>query len=181
MLSQRARPPACPQLPLTPAAAPAPPPQPEAALSDSEECYFCGQRIYVLERISAEGKFFHRSCFTCHRCSVTLRLGGYTFDHASGEHQELSTWLQIQGIHFRCFYLSLVIFSFPCLFFWFLFERLEVLSIKNIQISFCWILYQYFNVASKMFSLCLSDRPLMNLLLGVFKMFEATCIYYLSV
>uniref|UniRef100_A0A667YIY5 Molecule interacting with CasL protein 1 n=1 Tax=Myripristis murdjan TaxID=586833 RepID=A0A667YIY5_9TELE len=51
---------------------------------NSEECYFCGQRVYVLERISAEGKFFHRSCFTCHQCGITLRLGGYTFNQTTG-------------------------------------------------------------------------------------------------
>uniref|UniRef100_A0A3Q3WQN3 Molecule interacting with CasL protein 1 n=1 Tax=Mola mola TaxID=94237 RepID=A0A3Q3WQN3_MOLML len=49
------------------------------------ECYFCGQRVYVLERISAKGKFFHRSCFSCHQCGITLRLGGYTFDQSTGE------------------------------------------------------------------------------------------------
>uniref|UniRef100_A0A3Q1FTL9 Molecule interacting with CasL protein 1 n=1 Tax=Acanthochromis polyacanthus TaxID=80966 RepID=A0A3Q1FTL9_9TELE len=61
-------------------------PEPGAAvlMTNSEECYFCGQRVYVLERISAEGKFFHRSCFTCHRCGITLRLGGYTFDQNTG-------------------------------------------------------------------------------------------------
>ncbi|XP_029994888.1 F-actin-monooxygenase mical1 isoform X2 [Sphaeramia orbicularis] len=57
---------------------------PGVSMTNSEECYFCGQRVYVLERISAEGKFFHRSCFTCHRCSITLRLGGYTFDQTTG-------------------------------------------------------------------------------------------------
>uniref|UniRef100_A0A8C6U5P0 Molecule interacting with CasL protein 1 n=1 Tax=Neogobius melanostomus TaxID=47308 RepID=A0A8C6U5P0_9GOBI len=54
------------------------------SLAHSEECYFCGKRVYVLERISAEGLFFHRSCFKCHRCSLTLRLGGYTYDQATG-------------------------------------------------------------------------------------------------
>ncbi|KAJ3586326.1 hypothetical protein NHX12_012726 [Muraenolepis orangiensis] len=41
-------------------------------------------RVYVLERISTEGKFFHRGCFTCHQCGLTLRLGGYTFHQATG-------------------------------------------------------------------------------------------------
>ncbi|XP_030279388.1 F-actin-monooxygenase mical1 isoform X2 [Sparus aurata] len=80
--------PVSPELSPTPAPAPAPEPEPEAAtvvpMTNSEECYFCGQRVYVLERISAEGKFFHRSCFTCHQCSITLRLGGYTFDPTTG-------------------------------------------------------------------------------------------------
>lgn len=64
-------------------------------MGSSEECYFCRQRIYVLERISAEGKFFHRSCFTCHRCGITLRLGGYTFDHTTGEDQEPPTLIRM--------------------------------------------------------------------------------------
>ncbi|KAM4610241.1 F-actin-monooxygenase mical1 isoform 2-T3 [Polymixia lowei] len=63
-----------------------PDPDPIMGMStgSSEECYFCGQRVYVLERISTEGKFFHRSCFTCHQCGITLRLGGYTFDQSTG-------------------------------------------------------------------------------------------------
>ncbi|KAI3357789.1 hypothetical protein L3Q82_016179, partial [Scortum barcoo] len=63
---------------------PEPEPSTGVSMTHSEECYFCGQRVYVLERISAEGKFFHRSCFTCHRCGITLRLGGYTFDQTTG-------------------------------------------------------------------------------------------------
>ncbi|KAM9350753.1 F-actin-monooxygenase mical1 [Symphorus nematophorus] len=77
-----------PSPPPAPASAPAPEPEPEPAaavpMTNSDECYFCGQRVYALERISAEGKFFHRSCFTCHQCSITLRLGGYTFDQSTG-------------------------------------------------------------------------------------------------
>ncbi|XP_070824495.1 F-actin-monooxygenase mical1 isoform X2 [Chaetodon trifascialis] len=80
--------PVSPELSPTPAPAPEPEPEPGpgpgAAMTNSEECYFCGQRVYVLERISAEGKFFHRSCFTCHQCGITLRLGGYTFDQTTG-------------------------------------------------------------------------------------------------
>ncbi|XP_077428224.1 F-actin-monooxygenase mical1 isoform X2 [Vanacampus margaritifer] len=76
-------------VPLTP-----PEPSPTPALVDpepacasqanSEACYFCDGRVYVLERISAEGKFFHRGCFTCHRCGVTLRLGDYAFHQDTG-------------------------------------------------------------------------------------------------
>ncbi|KAK2885233.1 hypothetical protein Q8A67_016070 [Cirrhinus molitorella] len=50
----------------------------------SELCYFCNKHLYVLERGSAEGKFFHRSCFNCYQCSSTLRQGGYTFHSDSG-------------------------------------------------------------------------------------------------
>ncbi|KAL2087369.1 hypothetical protein ACEWY4_016197 [Coilia grayii] len=46
----------------------------------SDVCFFCGRRVYALERLSAEGKFFHRSCFQCALCSATLRLATYTYD-----------------------------------------------------------------------------------------------------
>uniref|UniRef100_A0A8C3NSC4 Molecule interacting with CasL protein 1 n=1 Tax=Cyanoderma ruficeps TaxID=181631 RepID=A0A8C3NSC4_9PASS len=52
---------------------------------NSDACYFCGRRVYILERASAEGRFFHRGCFQCRRCGATLRLGDYAFDEEDGE------------------------------------------------------------------------------------------------
>ena len=43
----------------------------------SETCHFCEKRVYVVERMSAEGRFFHRSCFRCDYCGILLRLGSY--------------------------------------------------------------------------------------------------------
>lgn len=37
-----------------------------------------------MERLSAEGHFFHRECFKCDVCSTTLRLGIYAFDVEEG-------------------------------------------------------------------------------------------------
>lgn len=37
-----------------------------------------------MERLSAEGHFFHRECFKCEICSTTLRLGIYAFDVEEG-------------------------------------------------------------------------------------------------
>lgn len=50
------------------------------AQGGSEMCHFCNKRVYLMERLSAEGKFFHRGCFRCEYCSTTLRLGSYAFD-----------------------------------------------------------------------------------------------------
>ncbi|KAG9330892.1 hypothetical protein JZ751_021804 [Albula glossodonta] len=61
-----------------------PPVSPMPAPGSSEVCYFCGQRVYVLERIGTEGRFFHRSCFSCHQCGATLRLGSYSFSQQTG-------------------------------------------------------------------------------------------------
>ncbi|XP_057659603.1 F-actin-monooxygenase Mical isoform X9 [Diorhabda carinulata] len=46
----------------------------------SQFCHFCNKRVYLMERLSAEGKFFHHGCFKCQYCHVQLRLGSYTFD-----------------------------------------------------------------------------------------------------
>ncbi|XP_039988785.1 protein-methionine sulfoxide oxidase mical2b isoform X6 [Xiphias gladius] len=51
-----------------------------ARLGGSNVCHFCTKRVYVMERLSAEGYFFHRECFRCYVCNCTLRLGGHTFD-----------------------------------------------------------------------------------------------------
>ncbi|CAB3982261.1 F-actin-monooxygenase MICAL3 isoform X14, partial [Paramuricea clavata] len=49
------------------------------SLGDSEHCHFCNERIFVFERLSAEGFFFHRKCFKCEHCELTLRLGNYGY------------------------------------------------------------------------------------------------------
>ncbi|XP_038597123.1 F-actin-monooxygenase MICAL3 isoform X13 [Tachyglossus aculeatus] len=54
-------------------------------LGGSDTCYFCRKRVYVMERLSAEGKFFHRSCFKCEYCATTLRLSCYAYDLEDGK------------------------------------------------------------------------------------------------
>ncbi|XP_058273398.1 protein-methionine sulfoxide oxidase mical3b isoform X4 [Hemibagrus wyckioides] len=56
-----------------------------ANIGGSDVCYFCSRRVYVMERLSAEGKFFHRSCFQCVHCSSTLRLSSYAYDELQGK------------------------------------------------------------------------------------------------
>uniref|UniRef100_A0A8C7G1G4 F-actin monooxygenase n=1 Tax=Oncorhynchus kisutch TaxID=8019 RepID=A0A8C7G1G4_ONCKI len=51
----------------------------------SDVCFFCSRRVYVMERLSAEGLFFHRSCFQCDHCSSTLRLASYAYDRPNGK------------------------------------------------------------------------------------------------
>ncbi|XP_025755593.1 LOW QUALITY PROTEIN: protein-methionine sulfoxide oxidase mical3b [Oreochromis niloticus] len=56
----------------------------QVSSSCSHICFFCKQRVYVMERLSAEGLFFHRSCFQCGSCSSPLRLASYTYDQHAG-------------------------------------------------------------------------------------------------
>uniref|UniRef100_A0AAX7TNT6 Molecule interacting with CasL protein 1 n=1 Tax=Astatotilapia calliptera TaxID=8154 RepID=A0AAX7TNT6_ASTCA len=86
---------------LDPVAEVAPEPDTPALMTNSEECYFCGERVYLLERISAEGKFFHRTCFTCARCNITLRLGGYTFDQDTGDSYVPSDPVEAEKLEFK--------------------------------------------------------------------------------
>ncbi|XP_066495211.1 F-actin-monooxygenase MICAL2 isoform X2 [Tiliqua scincoides] len=50
------------------------------SIGGSDICCFCKKRVYVMERLSAEGHFFHRECFRCAVCATTLRLAMYAFD-----------------------------------------------------------------------------------------------------
>ncbi|CAL8292395.1 unnamed protein product [Boreogadus saida] len=54
-------------------------------IGGSDVCFFCSKRVYVMERLSAEGRFFHRSCFKCDYCGTTLRLSSYAFDVEDGK------------------------------------------------------------------------------------------------
>lgn len=56
-----------------------------ANIGGSDTCYFCKKRVYVVERLSAEGHFFHRECFKCSFCSTVLRLGNYVFNMEEGK------------------------------------------------------------------------------------------------
>ncbi|XP_062327160.1 F-actin-monooxygenase mical2b isoform X7 [Osmerus eperlanus] len=50
-----------------------------------DKCHFCERRVYVVERISAEGLYFHRECFRCDTCGSALRQGGHAFDSEQGK------------------------------------------------------------------------------------------------
>ncbi|KAM4630469.1 F-actin-monooxygenase MICAL2 [Polymixia lowei] len=51
----------------------------------SDKCHSCERRVYVVERICAEGLYFHRECFRCHTCSSALRQGAHAFDSEQGK------------------------------------------------------------------------------------------------
>ncbi|XP_061819997.1 F-actin-monooxygenase mical2b isoform X2 [Nerophis lumbriciformis] len=51
----------------------------------SEKCHSCERRVYLVERICAEGLYFHRECFRCAKCSSTLRQGSHAFDSQHGK------------------------------------------------------------------------------------------------
>ncbi|XP_053283541.1 F-actin-monooxygenase mical2b isoform X1 [Pleuronectes platessa] len=50
-----------------------------------DKCHSCERRVYMVERVSAEGLFFHRECFRCSTCSSALRQGAHAFDSEQGK------------------------------------------------------------------------------------------------
>lgn len=60
-----------------------------AAQPASEFCFFCGKRVYIMERMSVENVFFHSQCFKCEFCGVLLRCNTYSVDknnYGDGKH-----------------------------------------------------------------------------------------------
>ncbi|KAL5010476.1 hypothetical protein ScPMuIL_012781 [Solemya velum] len=53
-----------------------------AAQPASEFCYFCKKRVYIMERMSAEGVFFHRGCLKCDCCGINLSLNNYSCERS---------------------------------------------------------------------------------------------------
>ncbi|XP_068168299.1 F-actin-monooxygenase mical2b isoform X7 [Antennarius striatus] len=51
----------------------------------SDKCHSCERRVYMMERVSAEGLYFHRECFRCSTCNFSLRQGAHAFDSETGK------------------------------------------------------------------------------------------------
>ena len=61
-----------------------PPSQVLGTAESSDYCYFCSKRLYLMEKMSANGLFFHRSCFKCSHCKMQLGVGGYALSKGEG-------------------------------------------------------------------------------------------------
>ncbi|XP_078104642.1 F-actin-monooxygenase MICAL2 isoform X3 [Sander vitreus] len=50
-----------------------------------DQCHSCERRVYMVERVCAEGLYFHKECFRCSTCSSALRQGAHAFDSEQGK------------------------------------------------------------------------------------------------
>ncbi|XP_060894118.1 F-actin-monooxygenase mical2b isoform X5 [Labrus mixtus] len=50
-----------------------------------DRCHSCERRVYMVEKVCAEGLYFHRECFRCSTCSSALRQGAHAFDSEQGK------------------------------------------------------------------------------------------------
>lgn len=47
-------------------------------ISDPNKCSACCKTVYAMEKIEADKKVYHKSCFKCMHCKSVLKLGNYT-------------------------------------------------------------------------------------------------------
>lgn len=40
-------------------------------------CYFCKEKVYIVERYTLRGILFHRNCLRCDYCNAILRVTSY--------------------------------------------------------------------------------------------------------
>jgi len=43
----------------------------------NSKCLVCQKTVYPMDKISADGKDFHKTCFRCKECHKVLSLGNY--------------------------------------------------------------------------------------------------------
>eukprot|EP01100_Stratorugosa_tubuloviscum_P013226 TRINITY_DN650_c2_g1_i3.p1 TRINITY_DN650_c2_g1~~TRINITY_DN650_c2_g1_i3.p1 ORF type:complete len:604 (-),score=309.16 TRINITY_DN650_c2_g1_i3:103-1914(-) len=60
-------------------AVPPPKHQSDTVVEGVSKCNNCGKTVYVNERLGANGKVFHKSCFRCCVCQCVLKLGAFSF------------------------------------------------------------------------------------------------------
>ncbi|KAM4744975.1 F-actin-monooxygenase MICAL2 isoform 2-T2 [Anableps anableps] len=51
----------------------------------ADKCHSCSKRVYMVERVCAEGLYFHRECFRCSTCNCSLPQGAHAFDSEEGK------------------------------------------------------------------------------------------------
>ncbi|XP_037376099.1 F-actin-monooxygenase MICAL1 isoform X2 [Talpa occidentalis] len=76
-MEEKAETPSTEEPPVPESSLPLTPPSLQEEADAGDLCALCGEHLYVLERLCADGRFFHRSCFRCHVCEATLWPSDY--------------------------------------------------------------------------------------------------------
>ncbi|KAG5542009.1 hypothetical protein RHGRI_021743 [Rhododendron griersonianum] len=43
----------------------------------TQKCMACEKTVYLVDKLTADNRVFHKACFRCHHCKGTLKLGNY--------------------------------------------------------------------------------------------------------
>ena len=47
--------------------------------SSQDICYFCGKKVYLMEKKTLDGRLFHQPCFKCTKCSKNVMNLAHNF------------------------------------------------------------------------------------------------------
>ncbi|KAI8554613.1 hypothetical protein RHMOL_Rhmol05G0111600 [Rhododendron molle] len=48
-----------------------------AFVGTTQKCKACDKTVYLVDRLAADNRIYHKACFRCHHCSSTLKLGNF--------------------------------------------------------------------------------------------------------
>ncbi|XP_039146130.1 LIM domain-containing protein WLIM1 [Dioscorea cayenensis subsp. rotundata] len=43
----------------------------------TQKCTACTKTVYLVDKLTADNRVYHKACFRCHHCKGTLKLGNY--------------------------------------------------------------------------------------------------------
>ncbi|KAJ6709703.1 hypothetical protein OIU74_010746 [Salix koriyanagi] len=43
----------------------------------TQKCMACDKTVYLVDKLTADNRVYHKACFRCHHCRGTLKLGNY--------------------------------------------------------------------------------------------------------
>ncbi|KAK6143622.1 hypothetical protein DH2020_023970 [Rehmannia glutinosa] len=43
----------------------------------TQKCTACSGTVYLVDRLAADNRIYHKACFRCHHCKGTLKLGNF--------------------------------------------------------------------------------------------------------
>nr|GMD91383.1 LIM domain-containing protein WLIM1-like [Ipomoea batatas] len=43
----------------------------------TQKCMACDKTVYLVDKLTADNRIYHKACFRCHHCKGTLKLGNY--------------------------------------------------------------------------------------------------------
>ncbi|KAG6747613.1 hypothetical protein POTOM_047501 [Populus tomentosa] len=43
----------------------------------TQKCMACDKTVYLVDKLTADNRAYHKACFRCHHCKGTLKLGNY--------------------------------------------------------------------------------------------------------
>ncbi|KAB2023528.1 hypothetical protein ES319_D06G025800v1 [Gossypium barbadense] len=43
----------------------------------TQKCMACDKTVYLVDKLTADNRVYHKACFRCHHCKGTLKLGNY--------------------------------------------------------------------------------------------------------